>query len=181
MLDRLHPVQNCAANQSNVVFSPDTNWLAAAIGYEAPVTIWQTQTWPEVAHLDRPPGFLMKLAFSPNSRWLAGVVFNGEMDNKILIWEAPSWQVVAQLDMADVVQTVVFSPDGHWLVAGLGQGIEHPPAYEAQLWEVATGRLVARMPHQNQVQAVTFSHNGHWIATGSVDRTVKVWALPEDK
>jgi WD40 repeat protein len=165
-------------NHSNAVFSPDTRWLAASLGYGAPVTIWETQTWPEVVQLEKPPGSIRQLTFSSDGRWLAGVVFNGEMDNKVLIWAVPTWQVVAQLDMADVVQTIVFSPDSHWLAAGLGQGIEHPPAYEGQLWEVATGKLLARMPHQGQVQAVTFSHNGQWLATGSIDRTVRIWAMP---
>jgi WD40 repeat protein len=165
-------------NFSNVVFSPDTKWLAASTGYGSPVTIWETKTWPEVARLEKPPGLILQLAFSPDSRWLAGVVFNDETSNTVVIWEAPGWRMVSQMEMADGIHTIVFSPDSRWLAAGLGQGIEHPPAYEGQLWEVASGKLVARMPHLHQVQAVTFSHNGQWIATGSVDRTVRVWATP---
>ncbi len=158
-------------NHTNVVFSPDSKWLAASLGYGAPVTIWETQTWPEITQLERPPGFIRQLTFSPDGRWLAVIVDNMEMGNKIMIWEVPAWQVAAPLDMADGVQTIVFSPDSQWLAAGLGD--------EAQLWEVATGKLLARMPHENQVPAVTFSHNGQWIATGSIDRTVRIWAMSQ--
>jgi WD40 repeat protein len=78
------------------------------------------------------------------------------------------------MEQADVVWDVAFSPDGQWLVTGLGQGVEHPPAYEGQLWETASGTLVARMPHARQVLAVAFSHDGKRIATGSYDQA-KIW------
>ncbi|MFB0537560.1 MAG: WD40 repeat domain-containing protein [Anaerolineae bacterium] len=165
---------NGLPSHSNVVFSPDTKWLAAAMSFGAPVTIWETKIWPEVAHLEISDGVIKQLAFSPDGRWLAGVVFKGETDNKVLVWEVPAWRVVSQMEQADVVWDVAFSPDGQWLVTGLGQGIEHPPAYEGQLWETASGTLVARMPHARQVLAVAFSHDGKRIATGSYDQA-KIW------
>ena len=158
-------------NHTNVVFSPDAKWLAASLGYGAPVTIWETQTWPEITQLEKPPGFIRQLTFSPDGHWLAVIVDNMEMGNRIMIWEVPAWQVAAQLDMTDEVQTIVFSPDSQWLAAGLGN--------EAELWEVATGKLVARMPHEGQVPAVTFSHNGQQIATGSIDGTIRIWVMSQ--
>ncbi len=163
-------------NHSNVVFSPDTKWLAAAVNTDT-ITVWETLIWPEAAHLEKPPGFVMQLAFSPDGRWLAGVIFNGETDNKVWVWEVPSWRIVSKMDQADVVHDIAFSPDGEWLVTGLGQGIEHPPANEGQLWAVTSGKLVARMPHDSQVLAVTFSHNGQWVVTGSIDHTVRIWSV----
>jgi len=158
-------------NHTNVVFSPDGKWLAASVGYGAPVTIWETQTWSEITQLERPPDSIRHLTFSPDGRWLAVIVDNMEMGNKVMIWEVPVWQVVAKLDVTDGVQAIVFSPDSQLLAAGIGN--------EAQLWEVVTGKLVARMSHEGQVSAVTFSHNGQWIATGSVDRTVRIRAIPQ--
>jgi WD40 repeat protein len=165
-------------SHSNLAFSPDAKWLAAAMSYGDPVTIWETQIWPQVAQLERPAGSVMRLAFSPDGRWLAGVIFNGEMDTRVWVWDVPTWQVVSEMAQADVVHDLAFSPDGRWLVTGLGQGIEHPPANEGQLWDVASGTLVARMPHDRQVLAVEVSHDGKWIATGSNDGTVRIWRVP---
>jgi WD40 repeat protein len=158
---------------SNVAFSPDTQWLAAGLG-NGPVAIWATQIWPEVARLQAPPGIVQKLVFSPDGHRLAAIVSGGETDYKIVVWEVPTWRVISEMPAADVVWDIAFSPDGGWLVAGLGQGIEHPPANEGQLWEVDSGTLAARMPHERQVLAVAFNHDGTRVATGSHD-AVRIW------
>jgi len=161
---------------SNVAFSPDTQWLAAGLG-NGPVAIWQTQIWPEVARLESPPGIVNKLVFSPDGARLAAVVANGELDNRIVVWEVPTWRVVSEMPADDTVWDIALSPDGRWLAAGLGQGTEHPPANEGQLWDVTTGALVARLPHERQVLGVAFSHDGTRLATASHD-AVKIWKMP---
>lgn len=161
---------------SNVAFSPDTQWLAAGLG-NGPIAIWQTQIWPEVARLESPPGIVNKLVFSPDGTRLAAVVSSGEMDTRILVWEVPGWHVVSEMLADDVVWDIAFSPDSRWLAAGLGQGIERPPADEAQLWEVDSGELVARLPHERQVLSVAFSHDGTRLASAGHD-AVKIWRVP---
>jgi WD40 repeat protein len=161
---------------SNVAFSPDTQWLAAGLG-NGPIAIWATQIWPEVARLQAPPGIVQELLFSPDGRRLAAIVSGGETGYKIVVWEVPTWRVISEMAADDVVWDIAFSADGGWLVAGLGQGIEHPPANEGQLWDVDSGTLAARMPHERQVLAVAFSHDGTRVATGGHD-AVKIWQLP---
>jgi WD40 repeat protein len=163
---------------ASLAFSPYTRWLAAGLG-SGPIAIWQTQIWPEVARLDAGPGIVNRLIFSPDGRRLGAVVSGGEMDYRIRVWDVPSWRLVSEMKAEDVVWDIAFSPDGRWLVAGLGQGVEHPPANEGQLWNVASASLVARMPHQGQVLRVTFSHDGRRIATGGHD-AVKIWELQEE-
>jgi WD40 repeat protein len=160
---------------SNVAFSPDTRWLAAGLG-NGPLAVWETQIWPEVARLEPPPGIVNELVFSPDGQSLAGVVSQGEMETRIIVWEVPTWRVVSEMLADDIVWDIAISPDGRWLAAGLGQGTEHPPANEGQLWDVASGTLVARMPHERQVLTVAFSHDGTRLATGSHD-AVKIWEL----
>jgi WD40 repeat protein len=162
---------------SNVAFSPDNRWLAAGLGNSAQVVIWQTLIWPEAARLATPAGNVDRVLFSPDGRRLAAVVTNGEQDNSLAVWDVPGWQAVSTMKPPDQVWSAAFSPDGQWLVVGLGQGVEHPPALEGELWDVSSGTLAARMPHAGQVLAVAFSHDGRRIATGSND-AVKVWDMP---
>jgi WD40 repeat protein len=162
---------------SNVAFSPDNRWLAAGLGNTAQVVVWQTLIWPEVARLTTPAGIVNRVLFSPEGGRLAAVVNNGEQDNSLVVWDVPSWQVVSTMKLPDQAWSAAFSPDGQWLVVGLGQGTDHPPAFEGELWDINSGTLAARMPHSGQVLAVAFSHDGRRIATGSND-AVKVWDLP---
>lgn len=165
-----------------LAFSPDTRWLAAPLGYTGEIVIWRTGTWEEIARLIAPVG-VSRLILSPDGRRLAILGLGADQKSQIVVWETAGWQQVAgegggtpPLQLADVGWDMAFSPDGRWLVVGLGQGIEHPAAYEAQLWDVATGKLIARMPHAGQVLAVAFSADGSRIASGSHD-AVKIWEM----
>jgi len=162
---------------SNVVFSPDGRYLAAGLGGEGPVAVWEAPTWREVTQLAT-LGTPDILAFSPDGQRLAGVSSNNPRERGIIwIWDTSTWRELLRVETEDVVWTMAFSPDSRTLAIGLGQGIEHSPVNEAQLWDVSSGTLLARMGHQQQVKAVAFSHDGRWLATGGADSLVHVWDL----
>lgn len=159
----------------NVVFSPDTQWLAAPLGYRGEIAIWQTGTWEERARLSTLAG-VSRLIVSPDGQRLATLGLGADQKSQVVVWETIGWRQMAQLALDDVGWDIAFSPDGRWLVIGLGQGIEHPALFEAQLWNATAGKLAARMPHSEQVLAVAFSADGKRIATGS-HGAVKIWEL----
>jgi WD40 repeat protein len=164
----------------NVVFSPDTRWLAAPLGSSGQIAVWQTQIWPEVARLTTPPGSVSRLIVSPNGQRLAALIQSGQPPSQIVVWDTSTWQVVSKFELADVGWDIALSPEGRWLLVGLGQGIEQPALFEGQLWDASSGELVARMPHTEQVLAVAFSADGKRLATGSHD-AVKIWELRTGK
>ena len=123
----------------NVVFSPDTRWLAAPLGSSGEIAVWQTQIWPEMTRLTTPPGSPSRLIVSPNGQRLAALIQSGQPPSQIVVWDTSTWRVVSQFTLADVGWDIAFSPDGRWLVAGLGQGIEQPALYEGQLWDASNG------------------------------------------
>ena len=132
----------------NVVFSPDTRWLAAPLGSSGEIAVWQTQIWPEITRLTTPPGSPTRLIVSPNGQRLAVLLQSGQPPSRILVWDTATWQVVSQFALADVGWDIAFSPDGRWLAAGLGQGAEQPALYEGQLWDAVqrpTGRAHAAL------------------------------------
>jgi WD40 repeat protein len=75
------------------------------------------------------------------------------------------------------VYDVAFSPDGAYLVTGVGNDT-------AVIWDLAAGQPVRTLSHpkkgaasvlENGVQSVAFSHEGTRLATAGADGEVKIW------
>ncbi|MDX1521829.1 MAG: hypothetical protein R3264_09395, partial [Anaerolineae bacterium] len=71
-----------------------------------------------------------------------------------------------------VIETMVISPDGRWLVTAGVDGL-------AQLWDIQAGRALARMPHPGAVSSLIFSHDGQLLVTGGSDHKARIWYLGE--
>jgi WD40 repeat protein/serine/threonine protein kinase len=68
------------------------------------------------------------------------------------------------------VFSVAFSPDGHYVLAGI--------LHSVVLWDVATGREVRRFEgHTERVRSVAFSPDGRYALSGSDDKTVRLWEV----
>jgi WD40 repeat protein/serine/threonine protein kinase len=67
------------------------------------------------------------------------------------------------------VNSVTFSPDDRWIVAGGHDGA-------VTVWDVSTGNKQFTFPaHQRHINAVAFSPDGRLLATCSWDKKVRVW------
>jgi len=159
---------------SNVVFDPDTSLLAAGLGASGPIMLWNTLIWTEAAQLAPTGGIVNRLAFSPDGQHLAATVSSGQETSLVTVWDVKTAQPIAQMEQPDVIWDLVFTPDGRFVVTGLGQGVDPRPANEALLWDVASATMVARMPHEQQVLAVATSHDGQLIASAGHD-AIRVW------
>jgi WD40 repeat protein len=70
---------------------------------------------------------------------------------------------------ADTVLSVVFSPDGRYVLTG---SLDKT----AKLWDAATGAEMRTFTgHAGSVESVAFSPDGKYVLTGSVDKTAKLW------
>ena len=70
---------------------------------------------------------------------------------------------------ADVVHSVVFSPDGKTIASGSTDST-------IKLWDVNTGTELRTIEgHSGEVWSVTFSPDGKTLASGSSDKTIKLW------
>ncbi len=165
-----------------VAFSPDGKWVVSGGCEErkegwctkGAAVVWEAATGREVARFVHGDD-VNAVAFSPDGKW---VVSEGcEEWNKdegrctkgtAVVWEAATGREVARFEHEGPVLAVDFSPDGKWVVSGLGDGT-------AVVWEAATGREVARFEHEGPVLAVAFSPDGQWVVSGSRDRTAVVW------
>lgn len=78
------------------------------------------------------------------------------------------------LKHSDIVNSVVFNPDGNLLATSSGNNI--------YLWNIKNGELLCKFSeHKNKVNCLAFSPDGKMLASGSQDRTVKFWNVDTGK
>ena len=111
------------------------------------------------------------IAFSPNSRWIAG----GSGDGTVRVWDAGTGDRIYEFnDHEEPVWKVDFSPDSQWLVSvsldgtGFLRNLRNPDLQASTLKQ-----------HGTSIYAVSFSpddsDNSYIFATGSADNRIRLW------
>ena len=177
----------------DVEFSPDgaaiaaTTW-SSALGGTA--RIYDAVTGEELQRLYAHRDTIANIEFSPDGAQLA----TASRDATIRIWDlAKSVLVTSYVGFGEQVQDIEYSPDGEFMMIGLGNagnypdGSDSPADSSAYIWDLRN-RTQAQVyeGHTNWAWAAAISPDGSMVASGSgplffpaspddLDATVRVW------
>ncbi len=118
---------------------------------------------------------MQSLAFSPDSKTLAGGSFYGG----VKLWVVDTGKELKSLAANKDVTSVAFSPDGKILAWASNEGKKE---YTVRLYEVLTDKALASLTgHTDQIFSITFAPDGNTLASGGRDNTVRLWELASGK
>jgi hypothetical protein len=124
-----------------------------------------------IYELDKDPGSIHSLAFSPDGQWLASGTSTGRVDLR----DAAVGKLHKSLTVhTSTVDVLVFSPRHPWL-ATLSRGDS-----SVQIWHVNKGQELARLPRNGTPLAAAFSPDGRWLSVSYQSGTsglIKTWDL----
>ena len=191
-VERLEPVRTIGVQEGAIRymrFSADGEKLALD-GEGNSIGIWDVASGEKILSLEGHAGGVTCVAFSVDGMHLA----SGGLDYKVKVWEVETGELKQEIGGYDdsftfkrqghggYVLSVVFSPDGRYLVSG-GE-------YRTiRFWDWHTGEQVrvlggAEFPftlieggHADGVQALVFSPDGRYLVSGDEDGLVKFWRV----
>jgi WD40 repeat protein len=113
----LQPLDFHTANVSDVVFSPDGQWLASC-SLNGEVALWDVGSWELADSFSTDERGASALAFSPDSQLLAV----GGVRNQLGVWTIPDLERVNYFELAGPfpVETIIFTADGSQYYADSG-------------------------------------------------------------
>ena len=170
-------------NTGPIALSKDGTRLAT-VNREG-VRVWETSTWKEARVLSSALG---PMTFSPDGRTLAT-----DSQAGITLWPTDEARPEVVLHNSTnllfsggpgfplrPVGSIVFSPDGKWIVATRNALSEHG-IFVLGIWNVESGGETAmpddpeHIEHTGAISALAFSPDGTMLATASTDYSIRLW------
>jgi WD40 repeat protein/serine/threonine protein kinase len=176
-----------------LALSPDGRFCAGPDPKDrTTLVVWDVATGERLRTLTGHRTGVRSVAFSPDGQRLACAtgVYRGAEPHELVLWALPEpgrgEPSRTDLPCACPVQSVAFSADGRWLVAGeRGTYVAGAEARDDKwldghlsIWDTTTGQQLRRWAaHAGPVQSVAIDPTGRWIASGERARNgvVRIW------
>lgn len=163
-----------AESIDEVAFSPDGRRLASASNHE--VKVWDVATG-NVVRTFAARFSVSALSFSADGLSLAaGHVTPPQSEYGTTIWDIASGNVVRTLGRSsEIVNSIVFTPDGNLLISGHtdGFGARRSESVQIRGLRADTWRM-----HSKVGSSIGISGDGKWLVAAGQDGTLKLFELP---
>jgi len=173
---------------SGTAFSPDGRLLAAA--FLNTIFVWDTKTGAKLREISIPMTdgeWVSRLAFSPDAVLLAaGLLGPGKLHGRIVfVWRVESRGLDERFDqeysrgnLAGILTTVAFSPDGKYLAIGTTYSpiLITNMRHDLTVVHVESGKVVDTLLWARSVRSLAFSRDDKLAAVyGSLRTRLTVW------
>jgi WD40 repeat protein len=160
---------HCAA------LSPDTTQIltgADGLHFGPPLMrLWDAKTGQEIRRFAGHTKLIHDVAFSPDGKLCVSCSSYGDRTLRVFDWA--SGKELLSIPQPGDLQRGAFLPDGRGFLTTCADGVLY-------LWDVRTGqKLHSFKGHQFPVNAVAVSRDGRYALTGGMDKTLRLWRLPD--
>ena len=158
-----------------VAISPNNKLALTSTGLttskDNSICLWDVATGREIRRFSNHTDNVRDLAFSPDNRFAA----SASNDKTVRIWNLETGTEVQQLNHPDPVLSIVYSPDGKYLLTGTTANLISEGGFGYQ-WDVTTGNKLRTFPnHKKGIPAVAWSADGKLLATAGWDNVVSLF------
>jgi WD40 repeat protein len=165
---------------TDIAFSPDGKLLASngPQDQDQRTQVWETDTWQRLYGLKQVGSGLGKLFFSPDSRWLALVEFEGR-SGLMSFYDLAGGKLAHYLYDPDEGLFAGFRDDSRAFFTLSGD-------YRRKVWDLATGKLLDTIPapvlppHLQDAKRV-LSPDGKWFCAVGKDEVMRVCEVATGK
>jgi len=155
---------------SKVDFSPDGLFALSNLDYtDSTFVLWDIASGNKIRTFKGQSFGINSLTYSPDGLSALSTF----QDSTIILWDIASGEKIRTFKGHIHVQTIEFSPDGHYALSG-----SRREPYNLQLWDVYTGEKIRTFTgHSQMIFSIAFSPDGQYALSTSNDSTLKLWDI----
>jgi len=164
---------------TGVGFSPNGETLATGCFY-GQLDLWRMPDGELIKRFGDYGGWVYELVYSPDGNDLAALY--GIPDDLVQVWHLPDGKPMTTLTGTNFTR-VAYSADGFMLatVAAKPEYYQYGhPAGFVQIWKASNGEELAKLDVDDAV-SLAFSPDNRILSTGSLDGTLRLWDIVENR